>query len=477
MNTDTLILRFSDPEDIDTITEHQKIIHENGCVYWGWWKKDFETFPDNLNGAGEKEIWIIERDKNLFYKAKCLSIVIAKDKTQTPNVNLTPSYYNQKRQAAWFQLASLLEANESEYRNTCGGIPVTDATLFVVGKFPELIERPEWVDVDKGTSILHISDIHFGQFHNYPCKNNLSADCQPSLLEVVENKLHNKNIAIVVASGDFVSLCGKENFEEAQVFLDLLLNRLDIDKKRLLIVPGNHDRSLDDKSDGDPFEFYREFRESLLGIPKTQNIAYLKCFRLSTQWRITFSCLNSAKPINEKFKSDYKEYGKIDIVQCKELLEMLNYFLEVTVSADLQQEEYLAKKILNFCVIHHHMKRPVHLPKLDPDKKKDISLILNSRSFEDNLLKYGIRFLLHGHQHVSYPSVIANRDGQKLKFIDTLGVGSVGAKSEQGYDEFPWNSFSIYTPTDECLEIQVYDYKRNGERKTETYTVPYRPVS
>ena len=140
-------------------------------------------------------------------------------------------------------------------------------------------------------------------------------------------------------------------------------------------------------------------------------------------------------------------------------------------AADMQKH-YLSQKILNFCVIHHQVRRPDLLPKLDPENKKDISLILNCREFEAVLLKYGIRFLLHGHQHVTYTSVVPHRDTttsqRSIKFFDALGVGSAGALPVTGYEGFPWNSFSIYTPKDDRLEMQVFNYKSNGDKETKT---------
>lgn len=473
MANSTFILRFSDSKGIDTIDAHQKIIRDHGMVYWGWWKKDFENFPDDLNVNEERKIWIIEREKRLFYTATCTNIVVDRNRNKmiSPNKEWTPTYYSNKKQPAWFALTSLAKAEERDYRSECGGVPVGDETLVISGSKRE-IELPAWDAIQHGQSILHISDVHFGQFHNYRCQNNLTETS--SLLDVIVPKLTAQSIALIVASGDFTTRGNKNKFTESQNFLCELLRELDIENERLIIVPGNHDRFLDDKAKGDSFDEYRNFRHSLLGVPKERDLVYLRCFCLPSGKKVTFSCLNSAKLIDENNKKEYQAYGKVDIEQCEELLRMLLHFLDLDETKDLPQT-FLARGIINFCVIHHHMKRPDQHPRLDPEDKKDISLIINSRKFENLLLKYGIRFLLHGHQHVAYPSVISNRDVETgiLKYFDTLGAGSVGAHLSAGYDGFPWNSFSIYTPQDTQLEIQIVNYNKDGSQQEEKYAIPY----
>jgi len=91
------------------------------------------------------------------------------------------------------------------------------------------------------TTIVHISDLHFGKIAN---------KILPSLIQSI-NKL---NPSIIVVSGDLTQRATKTEFQEARIFFDQLTSPK-------LIVPGNHDIPLYNifKRISNPFSRYKKY--------------------------------------------------------------------------------------------------------------------------------------------------------------------------------------------------------------------------
>jgi hypothetical protein len=70
-----IALRFRDVmPGVDTITEHKSILKKEGCVWWGWWKKDFEDDYSglfaSLPGDADVTIVIVDPSTERQYEAR-----------------------------------------------------------------------------------------------------------------------------------------------------------------------------------------------------------------------------------------------------------------------------------------------------------------------------------------------------------------------------------------------------------------------
>lgn len=318
-----------------------------------------------------------------------------------------------------------------------------------------------------GDSILHLSDLHFGKDHNYYHSGN---HLRARLIEVIKPLIQQERIGVIIASGDFTCGGSKTGFNEAREFLEQIIEECNVEKKSLVIVPGNHDivfgEEENPKIENDIDTRYRKFRKQLLGIPEEEDIQHLRYYKLSNNWIITCSCFNSAR-----IRDDYlKSYGYIGWDKYRPLLSELSKKI-----GNLKSEEYIKRRILNFSICHHHLK--IFMPSQIPSADKPVSVLIDGGTFEKELIENGIHFLLHGHQHIEYhgSSGIFDENGKRLN-LNILGVGSAGVKiGRGGYPEqFNWNSFNVYTPgEDGFLHIKVYKYNSEGTNEVDYYKVPY----
>jgi len=476
-----IILRYSDYDDvsISTIEEHCKILKTHGKVFWGWWKKEFEIYPKQEIEKYHisKKVWLVERKQKKFFCAEYNEIYTFEEAKVSPDTKLTPPYYSKEAFYVWFEFHKIYESNEGTFLSECHQIPSGDKTLFLswkISKFPQT--NFEQV---KGASILHISDLHFGEFFAYyPTIIN-----EPTLIEKVKCELEKHKIGIIVISGDLVTKGDKKNFAEAKDFIDELVDICKVKKNQIVMVPGNHDLNLpqggiNPKMPNNYEVHYREFRKQLLGIEKEKDIQFIKTFELvDTGWKLTFTCFNSTRQLDKSFK----DYGYIGSDMFNILLKQLQSSLKIkTKNGETKQENYIENKILNFSVIHHHLTIPVP-PQIYTNKIEPIGILIDGRMFEEALMKSGIHFLLHGHQHIRYydgSSIIDDKTGKRIN-LNIISAGSLGANiggKGGGYPIiFPHNSFSVYTPDDGFLRENVYTFGPGGKNVVlnKKYKIPY----
>jgi len=466
MKNETLLIRFSDylPQ-INTIKEHQKIIQKHKKVYWGWWQKYFETLPKNINTP--VNVWIVDRWGKNYYKARMKNIFINKNKTASPDKLLTPSYYSDECFKVWFEFSSIKKVNPTVF-NTLYKMPIGNGTLFQL-KDIHGHEQANYIKTE-GNSILHISDLHFGKFHGYYCKENPFG--KDNLLDQIKQLLKNQEIGVIVASGDFTSSCSSQPYEEARKFLEELCEICKIKNDALLIIPGNHDRNIkknktNPKMGGTIDSKYRKFRKELLGIPENEDLHYLKHYELKSGWKLSFSCFNSGRIKDER----YKEYGFIgDDIYLPLLREQYNL---IGCRTHLECKN---NKIINFCVVHHHVKM---FMQYEASIDKPVSVLIDAGDFEKALLDNSVHFLIHGHLHVPYCNSflgILDKDGKDRK-LNILSAGSISAKIgifNGEFNECPYNSFNIYTPEEgDFMRVITYSYNTKDFIEENEQLVPY----
>lgn len=486
MSEKTLVFRFSDG-NYDTIEEHKIILKKYNLVYWGWWKKDFETFdytPDFSSKKKYIDIWLVNRRKGEFFVARCKYIINTANKTYSPNVDKTPEYYSDMKFNVWLELHSIEKKTKEEYLSNYREIPSGDKTFFLLEK--AVIPYKNILDTVtiEGDSILHISDLHFGEFHNYKSSRNPTRTL--TLLKKIINTVKKYKIGLIVVSGDFTTKANEDGFSQSKEFLESLCKECGVDKKNLVLVPGNHDISIKDDKDIEENKAensfqnqYRKFRYDLMNVSESENLYYIKAFEMKNKI-LTFSAFNSNRILDKVFK----DHGFVGADNIDPLLDELSFFFS-NLKKDSQwtfykqnlQKEYIKNNIINFCVLHHNLKLFMPTPSIDPEKPRTFGVLLDGGEFESKILTAGIHFMLHGHQHLPYhgTSGIFTNDGERLN-LNILGAGSIGSKIGigGGYpDDFPYNSFNIYTLEDDFLRMNVFKYTHKLKIDKTSYVIPY----
>lgn len=138
MSHEHLVLRFRDlgVESGATIAEHRAIITERGSTWWGWWALPNERIPldklQELVRVAPVSILLLDTggptESLSVYRATLEEVAKAPtgNAIRSPDVSLTPRYYNRSSLRLWFRLSSI------------DGRPTTD-----IGA-PTLVDCPSW---------------------------------------------------------------------------------------------------------------------------------------------------------------------------------------------------------------------------------------------------------------------------------------------------------------------------------------------
>ncbi len=473
----TAILRFSDAET-DTIAAHRDILTASGATWWGWWKKKAEAFPASsfltyLRDASRWEalrIGLLNRKgEECFAVATCVDAAFVEGATPIPSPDraLTPTYYQDQAFPAWFKFTRIEDASRTAFNREFGGIPSLDPTLYDVfedGGHPTMKPARNWTMEPTGThgdTILHISDLHFGDDYGFPLEGKEGAGVgRHTLAELLAGRMRDlgQTIGIVVVSGDLITRGDANGYPAAEAFLSRLLALLELEREHCVIVPGNHDLWVGDEEHPTRQYAHEEpYKLFVSGFFKAefQGLERVRRYRTPIGDDLIFVELNSCR-----IRSDaLKEYGYVAKHRYEALLEWINEVLRGYPSP--------TGRAILFAVLHHHV-LPVW-PISIPDAKRPVSLCLDAGELIDQFQKHGIRFVLHGHQHFPFigmasraPTGIDIAWKPEAESVCVLGCGSSGARVERlprDVDRGVFgNIYGLYTVGANSMHISFEQY-------------------
>lgn len=474
------ILRFGDAE-VRTISEHQKIIRERGQTWWGWWKKTTEPFPSSTlhflkDGAGRNPIRIglvKRKEEEELFVATCRGVAIANGAASmaSPEPALTPEYYRAQECPAWFAFTHIEEASRSAFVREFGSVPASDPTFYEVtwGETNgfDIHPKPDWtmgVVGTKGDAILHLSDLHFGGDHGFPlhAANEGASVHRQTLVEIISDRVTrelNIQVGVVVVSGDLITRGDANAYSDARSFLEDLLTRLQLGPEHCVIVPGNHDLwTLDIEHLTRDYRHERPYRAFVDAFfqRKLQELERVRRYRTRSGVELVFIELNSARLRSEVLK----EYGYVSKHRYAGLLKYVSEVLS---------QDSSGSSCLKFAVLHHHL-MPVGSVVV-PDDRKPVSLCLDAGELIDELQSYGVQFVLHGHEHVPFVGTVGrvrpNRQNQTAaQRLFVLASGSSGASRDRLPPEPGQNTFGIYTPSRDSLDVSIEQYDQARSPQT-----------
>lgn len=476
----TLILRYSDYE-VDTISAHLDIIRKaRNPVWWGWWKKRHELMQSTALADIKKrcpvQIGLVNRTAQEFYTARCTNIAFSPEgqPIKSPKPQQTPPYYRKSSHPAWFEFSSIESLAHKLFEKEFGEVPKGDPTLFLVEEnglgtnvVPDLSVATSDVIATGGESILHLSDLHFGDDHGFTKQDQNDPVVELALASIIANRtktLLNTRIGVVVVSGDLITRGITDGYVYADAFLNSLLQQLEIGKENVVIVPGNHDIWLKDNKhptrDYQPEEPFRLFLRGFYGKPLTE-IERQWIFRTSAGWHLSFLGLNSARPR----RKETMDYGYVGWDRYEPWLRRISESNSGKTVSQLTRE-----KRLNFAVLHHHL-LPAGLV-CKPEVNRPVSLTLDAGQLVADLQASAIHFVLHGHQHIPFVGSTGRARSVQNKWIGheeplfVIGAGSSGAKVDRLWDEMRNNTFGIYTPQQNGLHVRMEEYNQGLKPRT-----------
>lgn len=472
---------------------HEEVLKgsASGYVWWGWWKKEHELSRDRalkqlkrlINRQGSLEIGLLNRKDDEFFRASVDDIFFeGKGKKSVAPDSRCPELYRDREPgcSAWLRMRSIERISKATYETKFGQVPTGDPTLYEVRTTKgdsslSVYPPPSWDMTETaapGDTILHLSDLHFGESHGFRQYLVTPAESvqRVSLLDRVLTAVNKAeaDIGIVVASGDFVSKGTTDDYPAAADFLCELLDRLQLEKKHLVLVPGNHDfktrvamNSLPtmDYSHERP---YRDFVSGLLGVTKEAEIERLQHFVLSSGEHVVFGSLNSVRLRGK----ETKEYGYVGLHRYAEMFDYMNQILAQT-----------GTDAYRIAVLHHHV-----LPVQELESPRDgvpVSLTVDAAQLLDELQERRFDALLHGHQHKPFYSLVSRSiiSGTSVKSperrIAIIGNGSSGATNGALAEDFPYNTVGVYSVEAQKLHARWYFYNNIlAPNKLHEWTVP-----
>lgn len=466
MDSKLLVLRFRDPEEtISTIPAHNSIIENFGAVRWGWWKKDTETLTSQemefVSRYNKEYVYLINRDLNKLYKATLSRVWdIPPDETQLHQV---PSYYrsNVQKVYMWFVFTKIELVNSYSID--------FDSQFAENGNPTYLISSPETPKKKdkfqrksiKKNRILVLSDLHFGEDYAFCLGSELhkagqTKDTLPRALHQDLKKLKIENeIGLLVITGDFTTKGDWSPLQRTNILTELheLCSLLNIDKKDIIAVPGNHDiirnsPTSQDNNDSlvsnnvsklsdNQFEMdFRTFVNQLNGREWSKNLSYNDFYHIEGH-NINFdlTILNSCKIVSFKGMSEYGCVGIEGIDTIK----------------DLKDDE--SESVQRIAFLHHHLLPVYDIESLDNKPSLSVDSV---RILKNSLLK-NIKLAVHGHQHKFSMAKynLFNRSHQwEEKGITVIANGSTSVSSTR-MDSAERNSYSILTIHSEGIDILV----------------------
>ena len=237
-------------------------------------------------------------------------------------------YYSEDRFPAWFRFSSIEEISDGEFEAIFGPPPIGDGTFFPVWRGHSVQCAPvvELIRTNR-SSILHLSDIHFGHDFGFPTaagpgktplllKNDRARPARRSSWPNCRIGRYHKSRRCKCASRSGLK------------FLNSLSQALKVPKECFVIVPGNHDIALQaftpsDYSHEASFnlftkEFYGramkcpELRRFLLANGRTMELLAINSVRLRqtnekqfgyVQWRLYDEALRLTERNPEDLRS------------------------------------------------------------------------------------------------------------------------------------------------------------------------------
>ncbi|MEY9357726.1 putative MPP superfamily phosphohydrolase [Bradyrhizobium yuanmingense] len=339
-----------------------------------------------------------------------------------------------------FRFTGIDEVSASQFEQQFGPLPRGDGTFFPVRK-ERAQDAPKASDLIKttGSTILHLSDIHFGVDFGFPAR---PAPGKTPLLESIERDLRDDPPGLIVVSGDITSRADANVLQDQGLrFLRALSDALKVPKECFVIVPGNHDIALNDYR---PTDYSHEtafnlFTKEFFGREMT--CPELRRYQLTNGRSIEFLAINS---VRLRHKSE-RQFG----------------YVQWRLYEDALRRSQRNPDDFRIAVLHHHLVPASREESVDPNyPEAGVSVTLDAGTVVEGLQTNGFQLALHGHQHV--PAITRIDRGSVVDGtmrlsekggLVVLAAGSAGATRLS--DEMRDNSYNVIKLLDKGYSVEA----------------------
>ncbi|MCS8153542.1 metallophosphoesterase [Pseudomonas aeruginosa] len=322
-------------------------------------------------------------------------------------------------------------------------------------------EAPEETS-DLRFSLVHVSDLHFGNNHyfdNLPISGDHVPDAdKPSLQKYLIDSLSNSYgpADFLAVTGDLTQSALTSEFKKAAEFITAVAQTLNGGvsswNKNIAIIPGNHDVNWGMKN-ADPdaryagFTPYIRFRNSL-GYSIDNQVEPERLYEvhnLIEKWNCVIVGFNSCV-----LEGPDDHRGYIGESQFQNALEEVNALCGKT-------------KPLKIAMLHHHI---IPVSSIEAGVKRPEYVLFDSAYIKDELLRNNFNIVLHGHRHHGHEEMI-NQGGEDGSSLLIVGCGSTGVDiSERGSQAIQYNRLSIRRKKDsDTVAVSVARYMFDPNRR------------
>lgn len=471
MAAPAIALRFRDTTPgIDTIQAHLDIIASTGFVWWGWWKKAFED--EHLDALDKLQApasaYIVDRSTRRMYVARVETW--RRGALADSELAAIPRYYAQEhnRIFGWFKLTDLQQCDYVDHVANKFG----DHTLVPLDETVPLPDRVTSVTYATGrSSILHLSDLHFGPDYDFlvqgetPAIGNTKRTLTQCIMDDLTRIGAQNDVAAILVTGDFTTRGDWSHKTRGQILAEFasLTAALGLDQNQIIAVPGNHDivRAAD-ASQLDPAKLsvsnqaayehelhYRVFCEELMGRRFRETLNYVRRLQLE-QADVLIGVLNSCTIV----QTEWTEYGYIGDSGIDALQEL--------------GSESIARPTFKLMALHHHLLPVTSVATLN---KKGITLSVDAPRILDTAQQAGVQLAVHGHEHmprvVKYENYLLN-DAPKAAPICVVSNGSAGVSSNRrpGNER---NTYCLFRFTESEMELTMRELRPDGKQGSSLY--------
>ncbi|WP_319523427.1 metallophosphoesterase [uncultured Desulfosarcina sp.] len=281
------------------------------------------------------------------------------------------------------------------------------------------------------TRIAHISDLHFTK---------LETDFNQ--FEELKEDLIKHEPDLIFVTGDIADNLGskdhKSSLYHAKNYLELLCRNAGLDPaERLFVIPGNHDyRFKGIKLFGDNPVYADQFKKEYREYYRSRCLLSLKCIVICFDSNTTDDKINLAegKILRNEFTKSKKELKLFE-----------NDF----------KDEY--PNLIKIALLHHHP-MPVYLAEGASSAvigNEKFMILENSATFMREMLKNGVKFVFHGHEHKRGCAIASYPIHSDLKEeVAVISAGSVGQRSKTN-DVFSYNLIDLFHSGEAVLRMRI----------------------
>lgn len=273
--------------------------------------------------------------------------------------------------------------------------------------------------------ILMISDFHFSNNTNY----NEVIMIASKLCDIVNTELETEEELFIINLGDIINKGHIDGYLKADEIYALIEQNIRTNNKHYIFVPGNHDlvfiKDEDGKEINDSFENFDSF------VKKHADQSYR--YKSKNTFYIKYDLIDFITS-NSVYKKD-KKYASID-------------------SAGLSNILRINKPNSPLFLTHHDI-----IGHMDDGT----SFITNQSELWDIFNEYGIKYLLHGHTHISPEKYYRIND------IITFGVGPAFEINDSDYPQFNILDYSNRKVL--SCKNYVYNFPKNKYNEKTIYSL------